>query len=99
MRVVSGIVPVRWCDSVSSEAATTSALDNYVACAIFAAVPKPPPRLKVQRAKVIVTDAGVKRLTVCESCGEGKYIAEDETVCDECRSHGGKVQVKRKRKS
>jgi len=38
------------------------------------AVPKPPPRLKVQRAKVIVTDAGVKRLIVCESCGEEKYI-------------------------
>jgi hypothetical protein len=55
--------------------------------------------LKVQRAKVIVTDAGVKRLTVCESCGEEKYIAEGQTVCDECTSHGGKIRVKRKRKS
>jgi hypothetical protein len=63
------------------------------------AVPKPPPRLKVQRAKVIVTDAGVKHLTECESCGEGKYIAEGESVCDECRLHGGKVRVMRKRKS
>jgi hypothetical protein len=50
------------------------------------AVPKPPPRLKVQRAKVIVTDAGVKRLTECESCGEEKYIAEGQTVCDECKA-------------
>jgi hypothetical protein len=40
----------------------------------------------VQRAKVIVTDAGVKRLTECESCGEEKYIAEGETVCDECKA-------------
>jgi hypothetical protein len=62
------------------------------------AVPTPPPRLKVQRAKVIVTDAGVKRLIVCESCSERKYIAEGETVCDECKSHGGKVQVKRRGK-
>jgi hypothetical protein len=62
------------------------------------AMPKPPPRLKVQRAKVIVTDADVKRLTVCESCGEEKYIAGGESVCDECRSHGGKVLAKRKRK-
>jgi hypothetical protein len=66
--------------------------------AIFAAVPKPPPRLKVQRAKVIVTDAGVKRLSECESCGEEKYIAEGEGVCDECKSYGGLVLVKRKRK-
>ena len=49
-------------------------------------MPKPPPRLKVQRAKVIVTDAGVKRLTECESCGEEKYIAEGQTVCDECKA-------------
>ena len=42
------------------------------------AVPKPPPRLKVQRAKVIVTDAGVRRLIVCESCGEEKCIAEGQ---------------------
>ena len=67
------------------------------ACYI-ALVPKPPPRLKVQRAKVIVTDAGVKRLTACESCDEEKYIAEGQTVCDECRSHGGKIRAKRKRK-
>ena len=62
------------------------------------AVPKPPSRLKVQRAKVIVADAGVKRLTVCESCGEEKYIAEGESVCDECESRGGKIRAKRKRK-
>jgi hypothetical protein len=43
-------------------------------------VPKPPPHLKVNRAKVIVDDAGVKHLTVCESRGEEKYIAESETV-------------------
>jgi len=61
-------------------------------------VPKPPPRLKVQRAKVIVTDAGVKRLTVCESRDEEKYIPEGESVCDECKSHGGRIRVKRKRK-
>jgi len=66
--------------------------------AIFAAVPKPPPRLKVQRAKVIVTDAGVERLTECESCSEEKYIAEGETVCNECKSRGGKVRAKLKRK-
>jgi hypothetical protein len=66
--------------------------------AIFAPVPKPPPRLKVQRATVIVTDAGVKRLTECELCGEEKYIAEGESVCDECKSHGGRIRVKRKRK-
>jgi Zn finger protein HypA/HybF involved in hydrogenase expression len=61
-------------------------------------VPKSPPYLKVQRAKVIVSDAGVKRLTVCESCGERKYIAEGETVCDECKSGRGKIRAKRKRK-
>jgi len=44
--------------------------------------------------KVIVTDVGVKRLTVCESCGEEKYVAEGESVCDECRLH-----PKRKRKA
>jgi Zn finger protein HypA/HybF involved in hydrogenase expression len=60
------------------------------------AVPKPPPRLKIKRAKVIVTDDGVKRLTVCESCGEEKYTAEGKGVCDECRSHGGKVRLQRK---
>ena len=50
------------------------------------AVPKPPPRLKIKRAKVVVSDAGVKRLTVCESCGEEKYIAEGESVCDDCKA-------------
>jgi len=40
------------------------------------AVPKHPPHLKVQRAKVIVTDAGVKRLTECESCAEEKYMVK-----------------------
>ena len=67
------------------------------ACYI-ALVPKPPPNLKIKRAKVVVDDAAVKRLTVCESCGEEKYIAEGQTVCDECKSHGGKVRLKRKRK-
>jgi hypothetical protein len=74
-----------------------SPLYRAQACYIRA-VPKPPPRFKVQRAKVIVTDADVKRLTVCESCGEEKYIAEGEGVCDECKSHGGLVLVNRKRK-
>jgi len=73
-------------------------LDNASALRYIRAVPKPPPRLKVQRAKVIVTDAGVKRLAVCESCGEEKHIPEGESVCDECKSHGGKVRVTRKRK-
>jgi hypothetical protein len=50
------------------------------------AMPKSPPRLKVQRAKVIVTDTAVKRLIVCESCGQEKYIAEGESVCDECKA-------------
>ena len=62
------------------------------------AVPKPPPYLKIKRARVVVDDTGVKRLTECESCGEEKYIAEDENVCDECKSHGGKIRAKRKRK-
>jgi Zn finger protein HypA/HybF involved in hydrogenase expression len=62
------------------------------------AVPKPPPHLKVQRAKVIVTDAGVKHLAECESCGEEKYITEGQTVCDECKSGGGKIRVKRRGK-
>ena len=56
------------------------------------AVPKPPPYLKIKRARVVVDDAGLKRLTECESCGEGKYIVEDEKVCDEC-----KARPKRKR--
>jgi hypothetical protein len=43
----------------------------------------------VQRAKVIVTDAGVKHLTECESCSEEKYILEGDSVCDECKSGGG----------
>ena len=63
------------------------------------AVPKPPPRLKIKRAKVIVDGAGQKFLTLCESCDEEKYIVEGQTVCDECRSHGGKIPAKRKRKA
>jgi hypothetical protein len=66
--------------------------------AIFRAVPKPPPHLKIKRARVVVDDTGVKRLTECESCGEGKYIVEGQTVCDECKSHGGKIRAKCKRK-
>jgi hypothetical protein len=47
-------------------------------------VRKPPPGLKIKRAKVVVDDAGVKRLGGCESCGEEKYIIEGQVVCDEC---------------
>ena len=57
-------------------------------------VPKPPPRLKIERARVVVDDAGLKRLTKCESCGEEKYIVEGQTVCDECRARSNR---KRKR--
>ena len=57
------------------------------------AMPKPPPHLKIQRAKAYVDDAGRKVLTPCGLCGEGKYIAEGESVCDECRA-----RPKRKRK-
>jgi hypothetical protein len=46
-----------------------------------------------------VDDAGLKRLTECESCGEEKYVVEGQTACDECRSHGGKIRPKRKVKS
>jgi hypothetical protein len=73
-------------------------MEAVEACQSRRAVPKPPPRLKVQRAKVIVTDADVKRLTECKSCGKRKYIAEGQTVCDECILRGGKVRSKRKRK-
>jgi hypothetical protein len=45
-------------------------------------VPKPPPHLRVQRAKTIVDDAGIKVLTECERCGLEKYIMEGQTVCD-----------------
>lgn len=61
------------------------------------AVSKHPPNLKIKRAIVVVDDAGVKR-TVCESCGGRKYIAEGQTACDECNSHGGKIRAQRKRK-
>ena len=77
-------------------ALTVSAL--LFACYIRAA-PKHPPRLKIKRARVVVNDAGVKRLTECESCGEEKYISETEMVCDECKSHSGKVRLKRKRRA
>jgi hypothetical protein len=50
------------------------------------AMPKPPPHLKIKRAKTIVDDAGVKVLTECERCGLEKYIVEGKTVCDECRA-------------
>jgi len=56
-------------------------------------VPKHPLHLKIQRAKAFVDDAGRKVLTPCGLCGEGKYIAEGETVCDGC-----KARPKRKRK-
>jgi hypothetical protein len=57
------------------------------------AVPKHPPHLKIQRAKVIVDDEGQKFLGVCDSCGREVYLAEDQTLCDEC-----KARPKRKRK-
>jgi len=62
------------------------------------AVPKHPSQLKIKRAKVIVDGAGQKFLTLCESFDEEKYIVEGQTVCDECKSHGGKIRGKRKRK-
>ncbi len=68
-----------------------------MACYIRA-VPKPPPRLKIKRARVVVNYVGVKRLTECESCGEEKYIREGESVCEECKLHGGKIRSKRKPK-
>jgi hypothetical protein len=43
-------------------------------------MPKPPPHLKIKRAKAIFDDAGIKVLTECESCGEEKYIVEGQTV-------------------
>jgi len=52
------------------------------------------PNLKIKRARVVVDDAGVKRLADCGSCGEEKYIVEGQKVCDECRAHS-----KRKRKA
>jgi hypothetical protein len=69
-----------------------------MACYIRA-VPKPPPRLKIKRARVVVDDAGLKRLSVCQSCGEEKYVLEGETVCDKCKAHGGRIRLKRKRKA
>ena len=57
---------------------------------VSAPMPKPPPNLKIKRAKAVVDDAGIKVLTECESCGKEKYIAEGQTVCDECRSKRGK---------
>ncbi len=73
-------------------------MEAVEACYSRRAVPTPPPRLKIKRAKVVVNDAGVKRFTACESCGEEKYIAEGEGVCDECKSQGRKVRLKGKRK-
>jgi hypothetical protein len=51
----------------------------------------PPPHTKIQRAKTIVYDTGIKVLTECERCGKEKYIVEGQTVCAECLT-------KRKRK-
>jgi Zn finger protein HypA/HybF involved in hydrogenase expression len=73
-------------------------MEAVEACYSRRVVPKPPSHLKIERARVVVDDAGLKRLTECESCDEEKYIAEGESVCDECKSHGGKVRAKRKRK-
>jgi len=55
------------------------------------AMPKHPPHLKIQRAKAFVDATGRMVLIECESCGQEKYVAEGQTVCDDCRS-------KRKRK-
>jgi hypothetical protein len=60
-------------------------------CANIRAMPKVPPHVKIQRAKVIVDDEGQKFLMTCDSCQKEKYIIEGQTVCEECRS-------KRKRK-
>jgi len=49
-------------------------------------MPKPPPKLKIQRAKTIVDDTGIKVLTECEGCGKEKYIVELQTVCEECKA-------------
>ena len=64
---------------------------------IVDAVPKPPPHLKIKRAKAIVDDTGRKVLTPCGLCGEGKYIVEGQTVCDECRPKPGKRKVRKTR--
>jgi hypothetical protein len=60
-------------------------------------VPKPPPHLKIQRAKTIVDDTGVMVLTECERCGKEKYIVEGQMICDECRSKPGKRKVTKTR--
>ena len=51
-------------------------MEAVEACYSRRAVPKPPPRLKIKRARVVDNDAGDERLTVCESCTEEKYIVE-----------------------
>jgi hypothetical protein len=56
-------------------------------------MPKPPPHIKIRRAKAIVDDAGRKVLAECVSCGKYRYIVEGRTVCDECRSKRGKRKV------
>ena len=57
-------------------------------------MPKPPPHIKIKRAKAIVDDTGRKVLTECESCGEEKYIVEGEKVCDECRARPKRKRAK-----
>jgi len=76
----------------------TGRIVRQSACYIRA-VPKHPSQLKVKRAKAFIDSAGRKILTPCGLCGEGKYIVEGEGVCDECRSHGGKIRVVHKRKT
>jgi len=49
-------------------------------------MPKQPPHLKIQRAKVIVDDEGKKVRTTCESCGTDVYLLEGQTLCSECIS-------------
>jgi hypothetical protein len=41
-------------------------------------MPKPPPQIKIKRAKAIVDDAGRKVLAECVSCGKYRYIVEVE---------------------
>jgi len=41
-------------------------------------MPKPPPHLKIQRAKAFVDATGRMVLIECESCGQEKYVAEGQ---------------------
>jgi hypothetical protein len=54
--------------------------------AIFRDMPKHPSHIRIQPAKAFVDDSGRMVLIECESCGQEKYLAERQTVCEECRS-------------